>query len=509
MPYRPPVLAARIVAVAVLAAWAGFGLAAQQPAPLTTSDPFVTRADALLDQRRYEDAYVAYRAVRESADPETRIRAGAGMVRILLRLSLFVEAERQGAALATGEPGAAAALAVHGDALWALGRFDEAERRYDAALTLRAEDPVALHGRGRALAARRQLDPALEWTRRAIAADDTHAPFYYTLAAIHEARHEYADAAATLDIYRRRLPPSEGELARWAEAQAAFLRGFGTRTPNEIVSLDEVYTVPFRIEDDRVLVRGRLNGRTDVDFALDTGTDRTTIPPAMASRAGVVPMQTLQTAGVGSVGIGYRGLQVARLDRLDIGGLQVHQVGCLIKSPVMTGLPRPEGAGFSPLALGLSIEVDYGRQVLTMARTLPAGDYPIRLPLRLQRLATVRGVLNGTTPVSFVIDTGGTAVSLSRSVARRLDVAPGTRLVPARVFGISGWDPTAFLLPYVDIELAPGVGSSQRSVVVLNLDAPSALLGFELGGIIGHEFLSRYVVAIDLVRGELGLRPLS
>jgi hypothetical protein len=75
------------------------------------------------------------------------------------------------------------------------------------------------------------------------------------------------------------------------------------------------------------------------------------------------------------------------------------------------------------------------------------------------------------------------------------------------VYGTSGWDPTAYLLPYVDLFMAPGVGSSQRSVVVLNLDAPSMLLGFELGGILGHEFLSKYLVAIDLQRGYVGLRP--
>ena len=35
-------------------------------------------------------------------------------------------------------------------------------------------------------------------------------------------------------------------------------------------------------------------------------------------------------------------------------------------------------------------------------------------------------------------------------------------------------------------------------VVVLDLKAPSALLGFQVGGIVGHNFLSRYRVEIDL-----------
>jgi hypothetical protein len=44
--------------------------------------------------------------------------------------------------------------------------------------------------------------------------------------------------------------------------------------------------------------------------------------------------------------------------------------------------------------------------------------------------------------------------------------------------------------------------------VVLNLDMPSALLGVQLGGIVGHKFLSRYRVGIDLERSVLRLRQL-
>jgi hypothetical protein len=42
-------------------------------------------------------------------------------------------------------------------------------------------------------------------------------------------------------------------------------------------------------------------------------------------------------------------------------------------------------------------------------------------------------------------------------------------------------------------------------VVVLNLQAPSAVLGFQLGGIVGHRFLSRYRLTIDVERSLVGL----
>ena len=43
---------------------------------------------------------------------------------------------------------------------------------------------------------------------------------------------------------------------------------------------------------------------------------------------------------------------------------------------------------------------------------------------------------------------------------------------------------------------------------MLNLRAPSALLGFELGGIVGHRFLSKYHVGVDLKRNRLTLTPI-
>ncbi|MNC90412.1 hypothetical protein D3C83_65060 [compost metagenome] len=42
-------------------------------------------------------------------------------------------------------------------------------------------------------------------------------------------------------------------------------------------------------------------------------------------------------------------------------------------------------------------------------------------------------------------------------------------------------------------------------MVVLNLRAPSLLLGFQIGGIVGHKFLSPYRVSMDLQKSELRL----
>ena len=73
------------------------------------------------------------------------------------------------------------------------------------------------------------------------------------------------------------------------------------------------------------------------------------------------------------------------------------------------------------------------------------------------------------------------------------------------MYGSSGWDTEAFLLPGVNLAF-DAIQYQNFSVIVLNLDTPSALLGFQVGGIVGHRFLSNYRVSIDLERSMLRLK---
>ena len=201
-----------------------------------------------------------------------------------------------------------------------------------------------------------------------------------------------------------------------------------------------------------------------------------------------------------------RGLEVGRVDSLILGSLEVRNVPAIIKNPPLTlaGIPRrrvPDS--ISPIALGLSAVIDYRRRELALAKVLPDEPAEIELPMRVQRLAVVRGVVNQEHAKSFVVDTGGEVISISLGTAAALRMAP-PRHIPLRVFGTSGWDQDAFLLPGVNLAFRD-IEYDNFSVVVLNLHRPSALVGFHIGGIIGHDFLSDYRVSMDLARSALRL----
>jgi predicted aspartyl protease len=320
--------------------------------------------------------------------------------------------------------------------------------------------------------------------------------------------HKFEEAAGAFSNYVNLLPNKDhSEKADWSRSEIKFLRSFGQRVPFEMDpgAADQIYTVPFRLVNDKVIVRAKVNDGSMQDFVVDTGAENTVLSRRTALKMGVTPVTYTLSAGVGDVGI--RGLQLARINTLELGSLKLRNVPCLIKDPPLRDLPVKEAESLSPLALGFSMIIDYKTHLITFGRQLPKEDADIELPLRLHRLATVRGTVDGTHAANFVVDTGGEVISISRATAQSLNRPEPTRRIALKVFGSSGWDKDAFLMPGVDLSFNT-IRYRNFPVVVLNLNTPSALLGFQLGGIVGHKFLSKYRVGIDLENSVLRLKEI-
>jgi tetratricopeptide (TPR) repeat protein len=490
----------RVTAAAVLAAAA---LAAPRAASdVDDAQVQLQLAELLFDETRYGEALEAYRKATTAEDTGMSVRARIGFVRTALRIGLFQEAQREAASLRTSAPRNPEALSAYADAIWSAGLFDEAEGSWRDALALAPESSRARHGLARALASESRLDDALNEAQAAIKLSPRDGELHHTVGSIYERLHRYEQAAAAYTNYINLLPNKDrSDKAAWSRSQVRFLRSFGERAPISIddVSLTRLHTVDFRLVDDKVIVRAKVNGGRPQDFVLDTGSEQTTISRSTASNANVRPITYTLSAGVGEVGL--RGLQLGRLDSFEIGTLRLDNVPVLIKAPPLRGLPKKETESFSPMALGLSMTIDYSARKLTIGKSLPEERSEFRLGMRHHRLSMVRGLINGNHPAYFVVDTGGEVISISTSTAQALNATP-TRKIALKVYGTSGWDREAFLLPGVNLKFND-IAYDNFSVVVLNLRAPSVLLGFEVGGIVGHKFLSPYRVSVDLARSEM------
>ncbi len=460
----------------------------------------------LFSEGRYEEALEAYGHARQAPQKEQRLKASSGYIRSALRVAEFARAREEALTLRRAAPQSADALALYGDAQWATGLFDEAESAFNDALALDSSLARGHHGIARALAARSQLPAAMDEAQAALGLAPRDGEIYHTVGSIYERMHRFEEAAIAFGNYVNLLPNKDrSEKAAWSRAEIRFLRAFGRKLPYEIEgdAPDMLHTVRFKLVRDKVVVQGTINNGQQMDFVLDTGAEQTVVSRRVAQRSGVVPIVYTLSAGVGDIGL--RGLQVGKIDLLQIGTLRIRNVPCLIKNPPLGGLPTKEAESFSPLSLGLSMVIDYKRRELTIGRRVVDEPAQIELPMRLHRLAMVRGLVNRDYPANFVIDTGGEVISISAATAEAIPKRSNARRIPLKVYGTSGWDREAFLMPGVDLAF-DRILFPNFPVVVLNLQAPSALLGFQLGGIVGHKFLSRYRVQIDLDRSVVKLR---
>ena len=433
-------------------------------------------------------------------------RALAGLTRALLRTASFSRARTEAEALVALQPRSADAFALHGETLWSMGLFPESEQRFREALTLDASHARAHHGLARTLTGRRQFAEALDHVRQALAARPDEYEFHHTEGFVFDRLGRYSDAADSLRRFQALMPAHDREQRTLlVRAQIGFLDSFRGRTPFEVdpAIAAQTHTVPFRVVRDKIVVEGRINGGRTLELVLDTGAEMTVVGRRTAERHGIAPLGFTVSAGVGEAGL--RGLQLARLDELSIGTFTMRNVPCSSRTRTLPGLPTREGESWSPLALGLSTTIDYGRRVLTFGKgPLPAGE--LEMPLYLHRLATVRGTVDGRTRRTSSWTRAGKS-SRSAPPWRRCWDRAGCAASRSRCTASSGWDRDAFLYPGLDLAF-DRIRFDNFPVVVLNLKAPSALLGFELGGIVGHRFLSRYRVGLDLDAGKLRLTSL-
>jgi Flp pilus assembly protein TadD/predicted aspartyl protease len=466
-------------------------------------------ADLLASEGKFSESLVAYRHALEAATPDEARRARVGVISTALRVAEFDLARKEAETLYQAYPGSPEAMALYGDALWSAGLFQEAEGEYKDALAAVPDLARGHHGMAKGLLARGHLDEAMNEAQTALRLSPRDLEIHHTVGTIYERQHKFEEAANAFSNYVNLLPNKDhSDKADWSRAEIRFLRSFGQRVPFEADpgTEDRVYTLDFRLVNEKVVVRAKVNDASAQDFVVDTGSENTVITRTTAQKLGVTPVTYTLSAGVGRVGL--RGLQLARIDSLELGALKMRNVPVLIKNPPLRDIPVKETESLSPLALGYSMVIDYKTHKLTFGKHLPTEPADFQLPLRVYRLATVRGVVDSNHQANFVVDTGGEVISISQATASALQKPITGRKIALKVYGTSGWDEDAFLMPGIDLSF-DAIQYKNFPVVVLNLDAPSALLGFQLGGIVGHKFLSKYRVGIDIEHSVLRLKNVS
>ena len=236
----------------------------------------------------------------------------------------------------------------YGDALWASGLFDEAERAYRDALarrrTIRARPARPCAGaRGAQPAGRGDGRGAgSAGSRRATARSTTRS----------------ARSTSGCTASRKRPARSANYVNLLPNRDRSDKAALGAR-PRSGSSSSFKDGVPFEIRSERATSRcctrcrsgsfgqGRRAGqgqrapRTGLRPRHRRRSRRSSSRPTAQRRGRRCRSPTTLSAGVGDVGL--RGLQLARIDALQIGTLKMRNVPCLIKNPPLGGLPDARG----------------------------------------------------------------------------------------------------------------------------------------------------------------------
>ena len=264
-----------------------------------------------LAEGRYPEALDAFQRALAVASPDQVRMARAGVIQSALRVADFAQARAEAEKLVAASPSSPEVIALHADALWASGLFEDAEARYRDALAIAPDLARGHHGMARAHAARSQLDLAMEEAQAALRLAPRDLEIHHTVGSIYERMHKYEEAAGAYSNFVNLLPNKDhSEKADWSRSEIKFLRSFGQRVPFELDpgAENETFTVDFRLVKDKVMIRAKVNDGSFQDFVVDTGAENTVITRPTAQRVGVTPITYTLSAGVGDVGL--RGLQL-------------------------------------------------------------------------------------------------------------------------------------------------------------------------------------------------------
>ena len=384
------------------------------------------------------------------------------------------------------------------DELWSRGLFEEAEAIARGVIANRPEDGASRELIARALLSRGDGEGARRECEAALASASVTPKWHYTMGRAYARLGEFSAAAREFGIFVQTSSPADrGSPALVAAAGDAELFRAMRRSPRAVVFEDDsVRRVKFQIVGGHLFVMASVNRGRPTPWMIDTGAERTAVTHQTAERSGVTVL--LQ---------GRRGDErfVALLDEFAFGGLTFHEVPALIRLQAFHTAPHLGGDAFSPLAFGLSMVIDYERAELLLSRRLPDDPQEWTLPMRFHGVPTVRATVGGR-PIALVVDSGANATVFAPWAAVDPADLVLRRQLPMHVVDTRNRrDPGAvMIIPAPSIALGD-VTLPATPVITMDLARPSQVLGFQIGGLLGHATLQTYRVTFDVARNRFSL----
>jgi tetratricopeptide (TPR) repeat protein len=319
--------------------------------------------------------------------------------------------------------------------------------------------------------ARLKSSEAIAAFRRAIELDPSEPLFRLYASEAYAVAKDYAAQKTELQEYLK-LKPEDPD--RLAEAQAAVevLEALGGKDLAIAHAPESPKPIPFQTTLNLIFAQIMLEDKGPYNFAIDTGATQVVISEKVAGELGLKPITKTVMHGVG--GGGRVESKLYKLNDLTTGDVKVKNLPVgTFNDPLVKRPANP----------GESISAWYFSNLLLI---------PIE----------VNGVFQG----NFVVDTGAVTTVLSHTMAAKLGVTedtPGAK-VEMGVAGVGGVEGVVLSVPAVTLKTAQN-SEEFRRLVAIDLKNISRMIGTEVSGVLGYDFLSSFKLTLDYNTAEIFL----
>jgi len=407
----------------------------------------------------------------------------------------------QAEALLASQPKNSESVAFRGEIEFRRGNFAQAEALYKEAVGVDSKNARAHFGLGKLAMARVNAKEAIQELTRAIELDPKE-PLYRLYASdAWGIDKNSAEQRKQLEEYIR-LNPDDPDRLTEAKAGLDTLKAFGDDEVGAIQAPENPAPIHFLISLNLLFANVMVNGKGPYEFAIDTGATQTVVSEKLAKEAGLDLITSTVVFGIG--GSGKVETKLYKMKELSIGDVEVKN------TPVGT-FNDPLVAQLADGILGTSILSDF---IITV--NYPAGQ----LELSRKRAATPASAevvpiwffsnllllpleVNGKKG-NFVVDTGAVTTVLSHSMAAQLGVrenTPGAK-VDMGIAGVGGFEGVVLKVPDVTFKTEKN-SEAFPQVVAIDLKQISKMIGTEVAGVVGYDFLSDYKLTLDYYAGEI------
>ena len=399
-------------------------------------------------------------------------------------------------------PRTAESVAQRGEIEYRKGNFDRANSLYTEALRMDARVARAHFGLGKLAMAKLRAKQAVQEMTRAIQLDPKEPLYRLYGSEAWALEKNYAEQRKQLEEYVR-LNPSDPDRLAEAKAGLEMLKALGTDVA--VVSAPE-NPAPIRFRKSLNLIFSGviINGQGPYEFAVDTGATQTVLSEKLADQIGLKPVTTTIMHGVG--GGGKIDTKLYSVKEIGLGDVKIKNVPVgTFNDPLVTQLA--DGILGTAILADFIITVNDPANQLEISRKRtpnPAGE---ALPAwYFSNLLLVPLEVNGKHRGNFIVDTGAVTTVISHNMAANLGVnekTPGAK-VDLGIAGVGGLEGVVLRVPNVTFKTAKNTEAFPQ-VISIDLKEISKMIGTEVAGVVGFDFLEDYKVTLDYYAAEVRL----